>query len=61
MRVLCEIERLAANPRSRGDVTITEETGRTNQLLLCEGCASTFWSDDPARELWVVDIRRQMH
>ncbi len=55
---LKQIEALADNPFTRGELETTDSTGRRNQIKVAGTLSITFWADHPVKELRVVDIRK---
>lgn len=52
------IDSLAANPLSEGDYQVRDSSGREIQIKIISAYAITFWSDHPAREVKIIDIRK---
>ncbi len=50
------IDRLCRFPERLGDCPIPGPDGRDNQVLLRDGLLLTYWIDDAAREVRIVNI-----
>ena len=55
-RITRLIHQLADYPFRLGDYQTRDSTGRTLENLNIEGFVFTYWADDPAKELRILDI-----
>jgi mRNA-degrading endonuclease RelE of RelBE toxin-antitoxin system len=51
------IDSLALNPFSEGDFTINDASDRKIHIKVLGQYAVIFWSDHPAKEIKIIDIR----
>jgi hypothetical protein len=49
---------LAAAPFSAGDLTESDDTGRTLQVIALSNYVLTYWADHAVRELRIVKLER---
>lgn len=51
------IDSLATEPFSEGDYSVKDHAGRDIHIKVVAEWAVTFWSDHPAKEIKIIDIR----
>jgi mRNA-degrading endonuclease RelE of RelBE toxin-antitoxin system len=56
-RIMDFIHTLREHPRSEGDYTDKDSSGRVKQVKIIGDYAVTYWLDDPVRTVMVVDMR----
>lgn len=52
------IDSLTTNPLLEGDYQVRDSSDREIQIKIIGPYAITFWSDHPAREIKIIDIRK---
>lgn len=56
-RIMDFIRTLREHPRTDGDYTDKDSSGRVRQIRIIGDYAITYWLDDPVRIVMVVDVR----
>ena len=56
-RIMEFIRSLAEQPHLPGDFTAQDDSLRTRHIKIIGNHAITYWADDPARAVMVVDVR----
>ena len=56
-RIMSFIRSLADNPYTPGDFTDQDESLRTRQIKIVGHYAVTYWVDDPAKTVMVVEVQ----
>jgi len=56
-RIMDFIRTLREHPRTEGDYTDKDISGRLRQIKIVGDYAVTYWLDDPVRIVMVVDVR----
>jgi mRNA-degrading endonuclease RelE of RelBE toxin-antitoxin system len=51
------IDSLASDPFSEGDYAVKDASDRDIQIKVVGEYAVTFWTDQPAKEIKIIDIR----
>lgn len=57
-KLVCQfIDSLALDPFSEGDYSVRDASSRDIHIKIVAEYAVTFWTDHPAKEIKVIDIR----
>ncbi len=57
-KLLSWFEEIAHNPFQTGDYEELTPAGRRVQVLLKEDWLISFWTDHPAKRVWIVELTR---
>lgn len=49
---------LGQGPHRPGTEQVSDETGRTNEVLYTAHFRVTYWTDHPVKEVRIMDVRR---